>query len=70
MEALQIIVKKLSNEIIDMKNNCGEGSSNPKKFFIFTPKKEKSTPPTTKNNPSFRRHKHGIFCTIPQILGK
>jgi hypothetical protein len=51
MEALQRIVKKLSNEIIDLKKNCGEGSSNPKKFFIFTPKKEKSTPPTTKTTP-------------------
>jgi hypothetical protein len=46
MESLQRIVKKIFNEIIDMKNNCGEGSSNPKKIFIFPPKK--STPPTTK----------------------
>jgi hypothetical protein len=51
MEALQRIVKKLSNEIIDLKNNCGEGSSNPNNFFKFQPKKEKSTPPTNKTTP-------------------
>jgi hypothetical protein len=45
MESLQRIVKKLSNEIIDLKKNHGEGSSNPKKFFKFQPKKDKSTPP-------------------------
>jgi hypothetical protein len=33
MEALQRIVKKLSNEIIDMKNNYGEGSSNTKEIL-------------------------------------
>jgi hypothetical protein len=35
METLQIIVKKLSNTIIDLKNNPGEGSSNPKILFKF-----------------------------------
>jgi hypothetical protein len=52
MEALQRIVKKLSNEIIDLKKNSGEGSSNPKKFFKFQPKKDKNTPPTNKTNSS------------------
>jgi len=51
MEAFQRIVKKLSNEIIDLKKNCGEGSSNPKKGFEFQPKKLESTPPTTKMTP-------------------
>lgn len=51
VEALQIIVRKLSNEIIHMKKNCGEGSTNPNKFFKFQPKKEKSTHPTTKTTP-------------------
>jgi hypothetical protein len=51
MEALQRISKKLSTEIIDLKNNCGEGSSKPKNFFKFQPKKEKSTPPTNKTTP-------------------
>jgi hypothetical protein len=30
MEILQRIVKKLSNEIVDMKRNVGEGTSNTK----------------------------------------
>jgi hypothetical protein len=33
MESLQIIVKKLSNELIDLKKHNGEGSSNTKIFF-------------------------------------
>jgi len=49
MEALQRIVKNISNEIIDMKNNYGQGSSNTKKFFRFPPKK--SIPPTNKTTP-------------------
>jgi hypothetical protein len=52
MESLQIIVKKLSNEIIDLEKNPREGSSNPKKFFKFHPKKDKSTPHTNKTNGS------------------
>jgi len=47
MESLQRIIKKLSNEIIDMNQNLGEGTSNTNKFFIFPPKQ--STPPTLKN---------------------
>jgi hypothetical protein len=39
MESLQRIIKKLSNEIVDMKRNIGEGTSNTKKFFKFPPKK-------------------------------
>jgi hypothetical protein len=46
-----MIFKKLTNPLIDLKNNYGEGSSNPKKFFKFQPKKGRSTPPTTKTNP-------------------
>jgi hypothetical protein len=48
MESLQRIVKKLSNELIYLKKNSGEGSSNPKKFFKFQSKKDKSTPPFKK----------------------
>jgi hypothetical protein len=36
MEALQRIVKNISNEIIDMKKNIGEGTSNPKVLQVFT----------------------------------
>jgi hypothetical protein len=52
MEALQRIIKKISNELIDWKKNDGEGSSSLKKCFIFPPQKYKSTPPTNKTNPS------------------
>jgi hypothetical protein len=55
MEALQRIVKKLSNELIDLKKSGGEGSSSQKKFFRFPPKKDKNTPPTNKTNPSQER---------------
>jgi hypothetical protein len=44
MEALQRIIKKLSNDLIDLKKSSGEGSSNPKKFFRFPPKKDKNSP--------------------------
>jgi len=50
VESLQRIVNNLSNKIIDMKKHCGEGSSNPNKFFKFQPKREKSTS-TTKTDP-------------------
>jgi hypothetical protein len=53
VEALHIIVKKLTNEIIDLKKNCGEGSSNPNFVFKFQPKKEKSTPPANKATPPY-----------------
>jgi hypothetical protein len=52
MESLQRIVKKLSNEMIDLKKSGGEGSSSQKNFFRFPPKKDKNTPPTNKTNPS------------------
>jgi hypothetical protein len=38
MESLQRIVKKLSNELIDLKKNGGEGSSNSKNFLDFLPR--------------------------------
>jgi hypothetical protein len=34
MEILQRIVKKISNEIIDMKKSDGEGTSNTKNYSI------------------------------------
>jgi hypothetical protein len=46
MEALQRIVKKLSNELIDLKKSGGEGYYIQKNFFRFPPKKDKNTPPT------------------------
>jgi hypothetical protein len=46
MEALQRIVKKLSNELIDLKKSSGEGYYIQKNFFRFPPKKDKNTPPT------------------------
>jgi hypothetical protein len=49
MKELQRILKKISNEIIDMKKNCGEFPSNTNKFFRFPPKK--SIPPTNKTTP-------------------
>jgi hypothetical protein len=39
MEAPQIIVKKISNELIDLKKTIGEGSSNSNIFLRFPPKK-------------------------------
>jgi hypothetical protein len=39
MEILQRIIKKLSNEIVDMNRNTREGTSNTKKLFKFPPKK-------------------------------
>jgi hypothetical protein len=50
MEALQIIVKKPSNEIVQLKKKPTESSSNPKKFFKFQPKKEKRTPTNNTNS--------------------
>jgi hypothetical protein len=38
MESLQRIIKKLSNDLIDLKKGGGEGSSIQKKFFRFPPK--------------------------------
>jgi hypothetical protein len=35
MERLQRMVKKLSNEIVDMKRNTGEGTSNPRPYKPF-----------------------------------
>jgi hypothetical protein len=52
MESLQRIIKKLSNDLVDLKRGSGEGSSNQKKFFKFPPKKDKNTPPTNKTTPS------------------
>jgi hypothetical protein len=52
MESLQRIVKKLSNELIDLKKHNREGSSNTKKVFKFPSKKDKSTPPVNKTTPS------------------
>jgi hypothetical protein len=44
MEALQRIVKKLSNELIYLKKSGGEGSSSQNKFFRFLPRKIKILP--------------------------
>jgi len=46
---LNFVIKKLSNDIIYIKNNVGKGSSNPKKIFSYPSKKP--TPPTNKTNP-------------------
>jgi hypothetical protein len=35
MESLQRMVKNLSNEIVDMKRNVGEGTSNPRPYKPF-----------------------------------
>jgi predicted Mrr-cat superfamily restriction endonuclease len=50
METLQRIVKKISNELIDLKKNGAEGSSSSKNFFRFPPNKDKSTLPTKKKS--------------------
>jgi hypothetical protein len=39
MDTLQRIVKKLSNELIDLKKSGGEGYSSQKKLFRFPPNK-------------------------------
>jgi hypothetical protein len=39
MESLHRIIKKLSNDLIDLKKGGGEGSSRKKKFFRFPHKK-------------------------------
>jgi len=51
MESLHSIIKKLSNDLIDLKKGSGEGSSSQKKIFRFPPKKYKITPPTNKTTP-------------------
>jgi hypothetical protein len=48
MEALQRIIKKSSNDLIDLNKSSGEGSSNPNKLFRFPPKKDETSPPTNK----------------------
>jgi hypothetical protein len=52
MESLHRIIKKLCNDLVDLKKGGGEGSSSQKKFFKFLPKKDKKTPPTNKTTPS------------------
>jgi hypothetical protein len=52
MESLQRIIKKLSNELVDLKRGNGEVSSNHKIFFKFPPKKDSNTLPTNKSSPS------------------
>jgi hypothetical protein len=51
MKSLQIIVKKLSNELIYLKKHNGEGSSTTMKLFKFQYNKDKSTPPINNMNP-------------------
>jgi hypothetical protein len=48
MESLQRIVKKLTNDIVDMKRNVGEGTSTKK---IFKTPFKKNNPPTNKTTP-------------------
>jgi hypothetical protein len=52
MESLQWIIKKLSNDLIDLKKGGGEGSSSQKKFLRFPPNKDKISLPTNKITPS------------------
>jgi hypothetical protein len=52
MESLQRIIKKLSNDLVDLKKGGGEGSSSQKKLFRFPSKKDKNMPPTNKTTPS------------------
>jgi hypothetical protein len=50
MERLQRMVKKFSNEIVDMKRNAGEDTSNPrpyKPFFRKNPPFKALEPPPT-----------------------
>ena len=53
MESLQRMVNKLSNEIVDMKRNAGEGTSNPRPYKPFfrkpSPYKAIDPPPTNLN---------------------
>ena len=52
MESLHWIIKKLSNDLIDLNKGGEEGSSSQKQIFRFPPKKDKNTPPTNKTTPS------------------
>ena len=52
MEYLQIIIKNLSNHLVDLKRGNGEGHSNHKMFFKFPLKKDSNNPPTNKASPS------------------
>ena len=57
MESLQRIIKNISNELFGLKRGNGEGSSNQKRFFKFSPKKYSNTPTTSKASSS---HMEGI----------
>jgi hypothetical protein len=52
MEYLQIIIKNLSNHLVDLKRGNGDVYSNHKCFFKFPPKKHSNTPPTNKSSSS------------------
>jgi len=69
MESLQRMVKKLSNEIVDMKRNVGEGTSNPRHYkpFFKKPSLYKAIePPPTNLNIDLGEVASDSFCNYHQ----
>jgi hypothetical protein len=69
MERLQRMVKKLSNEIVDMKRNAGEGTSNPrpyKPFFRKNPPFKALEPPPANLNIDLGEVASDSYCNYHQ----
>jgi hypothetical protein len=69
MESLQRMVKKLSNEIVDMKRNAGEGTSNPrsyKPFFRKNPPFKALDPPPANLNIDLGEVALDSYCNYHQ----
>jgi hypothetical protein len=69
MESLQRMIKKLSNEIVDMKRNAGEGTSNQRPyrpFFKIPPPYKAIEPPPTNLNIDLGDVASDSFCTYHQ----
>jgi hypothetical protein len=69
IEELQCMVKKLSNEIIDMKRSAGEGNQDHrpyKTFFNINPPFKAIEPPPTNLNINLGNIASNLFCTYHQ----
>jgi hypothetical protein len=62
------MVKKLSNEVMDLKNNVGEGSLNPQIFISFFKKPNNLTQPHEPPDVSFKldSFSNDNFCSYHQ----
>jgi hypothetical protein len=69
LESLQRMVKKLSNKIVDMKRNAGEGTSNPrpyKPFFRRPPPFKAIEPPPSNLNIDLGEVASDSYCNYHQ----